>query len=299
MAHFFTSTSPSPRSSRTSSRGTSRRSTCGRDPARTWVARRLLLGACRRHHAAVRGLLLRPGVHDRLPVARLPRHDHRERPDQLPLPGHADLVPAAVGRHRRRPPGLSDAHAARMAAKFADFVGLGFQQDVEIWLHRAGSTTRCCAPRTARSTRCAAGTSSSTGTWPTSTPDMTARFEFEIDTARAVAGWEAEVAANLARQAECQLTADGLQMSGGPLSARWNAGGAARPCWPRSSARSTPRCSGPRPRCGRALSSRRLLRWRGRPSALVEGCGSLRDSIDAAVAAGRLEVAPPHEVTPP
>lgn len=30
-----------------------------------------------------------------------------------------------------------------------------------------------------------------------------------------------------------------------------------------------------------------------RPSALVEGCGSLRDSIDAAVAAGRLEVSPP------
>ena len=37
----------------------------------------------------------------------------------------------------------------------------------------------------------------------------------------------------------------------------------------------------------------------GRPSALVEGCGSLRDSIDAAVAAGRLEVSPPVEVTPP
>jgi len=31
----------------------------------------------------------------------------------------------------------------------------------------------------------------------------------------------------------------------------------------------------------------------GRPSALVEGCGSLRDSIEVAVAAGRLEVAPP------
>ena len=31
----------------------------------------------------------------------------------------------------------------------------------------------------------------------------------------------------------------------------------------------------------------------GRPSALVQGCGSLRDSIDVAVAAGRLEVAPP------
>ena len=34
------------------------------------------------------------------PVARLSRHDHGERPDQHPLPGHADLVPAAVGRHR-------------------------------------------------------------------------------------------------------------------------------------------------------------------------------------------------------
>ncbi len=32
----------------------------------------------------------------------------------------------------------------------------------------------------------------------------------------------------------------------------------------------------------------------GRPSALVEGCGSLRDSVDAAAAAGRLEVSPPR-----
>ncbi len=31
----------------------------------------------------------------------------------------------------------------------------------------------------------------------------------------------------------------------------------------------------------------------GRPSALIEGCASLRDSIDRAVAQGRLEVSPP------
>jgi hypothetical protein len=31
----------------------------------------------------------------------------------------------------------------------------------------------------------------------------------------------------------------------------------------------------------------------GQTSARVAGCGSLRDSIDAAVKAGRLEVAPP------
>ena len=31
----------------------------------------------------------------------------------------------------------------------------------------------------------------------------------------------------------------------------------------------------------------------GRPSALVAGCGSLRESIDVAVKDGRLEVSPP------
>ena len=34
-------------------------------------------------------VVLRPVVHDRLPVARLPRLRRRVRPDQLPLPGHA------------------------------------------------------------------------------------------------------------------------------------------------------------------------------------------------------------------
>jgi hypothetical protein len=36
-----------------------------------------------------------------------------------------------------------------------------------------------------------------------------------------------------------------------------------------------------------------ILAAEGRPSALVEGCASLRDSIDVAVASGRLEVSPP------
>ena len=35
------------------------------------------------------------------------------------------------------------------------------------------------------------------------------------------------------------------------------------------------------------------LAERGRPSALVEGCASLRDSIERAVLQGRLEVSPP------
>ncbi|MGO9187934.1 MAG: hypothetical protein ACLP8X_05655 [Streptosporangiaceae bacterium] len=42
-----------------------------------------------------------------------------------------------------------------------------------------------------------------------------------------------------------------------------------------------------------AAAVRACAEFEGRPSALVEGCASLRDSIDAAVAAGRLEVSPP------
>ncbi len=102
----------------------------------------------------------------------------------------------------RRPPGLSDAQAARVAAKFADFVGLGFQQDVEIWMHksRVDNPLLCAEDGPVYQLR----------RWYEQfyrdvadiEPDMVARFEFEIDTTRAVAGWEAEVARNLARQGD-------------------------------------------------------------------------------------------------
>jgi hypothetical protein len=42
-----------------------------------------------------------------------------------------------------------------------------------------------------------------------------------------------------------------------------------------------------------AAAVRACAEFAGRPSALIEGCGSLRDSIDAAVASGRLEISAP------
>jgi 3-ketosteroid 9alpha-monooxygenase subunit A len=102
----------------------------------------------------------------------------------------------------RRPPGLSDAQASRVAAKFADFVGLGFQQDVEIWRHktRIDNPLLCAEDGPVYQVR----------RWYEQfycdvadvAQDMVARFEFETDTTRAVAGWEAEVAENLARRAD-------------------------------------------------------------------------------------------------
>jgi 3-ketosteroid 9alpha-monooxygenase subunit A len=99
-------------------------------------------------------------------------------------------------------PGLSAEQADKVAAKFAKFVGLGFQQDVDIWTHKSRiDNPLLCADD---------GPVYQLRRWyeqfytdVESIPaDMVARHEFEVDTTRAVEAWEAEVAANLAvRQA--------------------------------------------------------------------------------------------------
>ena len=100
------------------------------------------------------------------------------------------------------PPGLREAQADRVAAKFAKFIGLGFEQDVEIWRHksRIDNPLLCAEDGAVYQLR----------RWYEQfytdvadiSPDMVARYEFEVDTTRAVEGWEAEVAANLAARAE-------------------------------------------------------------------------------------------------
>lgn len=100
----------------------------------------------------------------------------------------------------KRPPGLTPEHAEKVAAKFAKFVGLGFEQDVEIWKHktRIDNPLLCAEDGPVYQLR----------RWYDQfytdvediTPDMVARYEFEVDTTRPVAEWEAEVAANLERR---------------------------------------------------------------------------------------------------
>jgi 3-ketosteroid 9alpha-monooxygenase subunit A len=100
------------------------------------------------------------------------------------------------------PAGLPEGHADRVAGKFAKFIGLGFEQDVEIWRHksRIDNPLLCAEDGAVYQLR----------RWYEQfytdvediSPDMVARYEFEVDTTRAVEGWEAEVAANLAARAE-------------------------------------------------------------------------------------------------
>ena len=199
----------------------------------------------------------------------------------------------------KRPPGMSDEAAAKFGAKFAKFVGVGFEQDVEIWLHksRVDNPLLCAEDGPVYQLR----------RWYEQfytdaaevEPDMTARYEFEVDTTRAVAGWEAEVERNLAARqaaesgeprrrrsaacpgptsatppqpvecARCGATADVVKFSPQHTSVQWTAAAAGR-------------CAEFRARAAE-----------GTRSALVEGCAALRDSIDAAVASGRLAVSPP------
>jgi 3-ketosteroid 9alpha-monooxygenase subunit A len=99
-------------------------------------------------------------------------------------------------------PGLTDEQADKVAAKFAKFIGLGFEQDVEIWINK----TRVDNPLLCDDD----GPVYQLRRWYQQfytdvediKPAMVERYEFEVDTTKAVAEWEAEVAANLAaRQA--------------------------------------------------------------------------------------------------
>ena len=100
----------------------------------------------------------------------------------------------------RKPPGISDADADRLAAKFAKGTGVGFLQDVEIWKNK----TRIDNPLLCEED----GPVYQLRRWYEQfyvdvadvTEEMTQRFEFEVDTTRAVQAWEEEVAENLRRR---------------------------------------------------------------------------------------------------
>ncbi|MEJ3750164.1 Rieske 2Fe-2S domain-containing protein [Actinomycetes bacterium KLBMP 9797] len=106
----------------------------------------------------------------------------------------------------KRLPGLSTEQAGRVAAKFGKNVGVGFLQDVEVWKHKARvDNPLLCAED---------GPVYQLRRWYEQfyvdvedvADDMVARYEFEVDTTRAVEAWEAEVADNLARRAAAGST---------------------------------------------------------------------------------------------
>ncbi|MGH3520109.1 MAG: Rieske 2Fe-2S domain-containing protein [Haloechinothrix sp.] len=100
----------------------------------------------------------------------------------------------------KKRPGLPGEEADAMAARFAGGLGKGFEQDVAIWKRK----TRIDNPLLCEED----GPVYQLRRWyeqfyvdvENVTGEMTRRFEFEVDTTRAVSAWEAEVAENLAKR---------------------------------------------------------------------------------------------------
>jgi 3-ketosteroid 9alpha-monooxygenase subunit A len=101
-------------------------------------------------------------------------------------------------------PGLDAEMADKVARRMAKGIGVGFLQDVEIWKHksRIDNPLLCAEDGPVYQLR----------RWYDQfytdvedvTDDMVARYEFEVDTSRAIEAWEVEVAENLARKQAAQ-----------------------------------------------------------------------------------------------
>ncbi|WP_186628765.1 Rieske 2Fe-2S domain-containing protein [Rhodococcus sp. BP22] len=95
-------------------------------------------------------------------------------------------------------PGLSDDENNGMAAKFTEGVELGFEQDIKIWKNKAPIDNPLLSEEDGPVYQLRRWYNQFYVDVDDVTEDMTTRFEFEIDTDRAVKSWEAEVAENIA-----------------------------------------------------------------------------------------------------
>ncbi|GGR90096.1 MULTISPECIES: Rieske 2Fe-2S domain-containing protein [Streptomyces] len=114
-------------------------------------------------------------------------------------PVTADSFVLMYGVRVRRLPGTTARQAEDMAARTARGMRVAFDQDIEIWRHK----TRVDSPLLSDGD----GPVYQLRRWYEQfyvdaaevRPEMTDRFEFEVDTRRAGEAWEREMAANLAR----------------------------------------------------------------------------------------------------
>ncbi|MEV0700279.1 Rieske 2Fe-2S domain-containing protein [Saccharopolyspora sp. NPDC050389] len=98
----------------------------------------------------------------------------------------------------KKPDGMSDEEAEQMAQAFAAGVEKGFLQDVEIWQNKAKIDNPLLCEEDGPVYQLRRWYEQFYVDVEEVTPEMTQRFEFEIDTERAIQFWQAEVDDNLA-----------------------------------------------------------------------------------------------------
>ncbi|MDX3660283.1 Rieske 2Fe-2S domain-containing protein [Streptomyces sp. ID05-26A] len=97
-------------------------------------------------------------------------------------------------------PGVDDVHADKIARKFARGIGVGFLQDVEIWQNKSRVDNPLLCEEDGPVYQLRRWYEQFYVDVEDVSDDMVRRFEFEVDTSRAIEVWEKEVAENLAKQ---------------------------------------------------------------------------------------------------
>ncbi len=114
-------------------------------------------------------------------------------------PVTSDSFVLQYGAMVKKLPGLTDAEADEMAAQFAAGVEIGFEQDVEIWKNKTSIDNPLLSEEDGPVYQLRRWYNQFYVDVEDVTDDMTKRFEFELDTTRAVSSWKQEVDENLAK----------------------------------------------------------------------------------------------------
>ncbi|WP_067692226.1 Rieske 2Fe-2S domain-containing protein [Nocardia jejuensis] len=108
------------------------------------------------------------------------------------------------GAIAKRPSGVSPEQAEEIAQKFVGGLGKGFEQDANIWKRKSRINNPLLCEEDGPVYQLRRWYEQFYTDAADVTEEMTTRFEFEVDTTRAVAAWEVEVADNLAKRAAAE-----------------------------------------------------------------------------------------------
>lgn len=101
----------------------------------------------------------------------------------------------------KRSPSMPGSAAEELAAGMAQFIKLGFEQDIQIWQNKARIDNPLLCEEDGPVYQLRRWYEQFYVDVADVKPEMTDRFEFELDTTRPVEAWQKEVEANLARKA--------------------------------------------------------------------------------------------------
>jgi 3-ketosteroid 9alpha-monooxygenase subunit A len=102
----------------------------------------------------------------------------------------------------KKPEGLDDATSTKIATKYSEMFGEGFMQDVHIWLNKSAIQNPLLCEEDGPVYQLRRWYEQFYVDVTDITPEMTQRFEFEVDTTHANQNWQQEVEENLRRRQE-------------------------------------------------------------------------------------------------